>query len=259
MKDVEIKRTGIIIIEWLRPCDPKLGHELYNDIRYKESDDGTYFVRLYSVSNKKEFIDSLQTIINSTTAEMLLTLHIVGHGNENGLGPDKDNFINWRELFSYTRQLNIILNNTLLLVLSSCIGGGILSFIEPDKRAPYMAFIANTRSVLIKDARKGFPNFYDGYKTPLDFKDALLRLNASIDFNEELEPGVKKTEFFIMSASNTFDEVFNPDRDSVNFNNIIDKLMPPNPAIPQELRRLKARELFIAEGKRLKPFFTFQE
>lgn len=259
MNDVEIARTGIIIIEWLRPCDPKLGQELYNDIRDKETYFENYFVELYSVSNKNEFIDSLQKIIDSTKEGSLLTLHIVSHGYENGLGTDMNNFVNWAELFSYTRQLNIILHNTLLLVLSSCVGGGILSYIEPEKRAPYMAFIANTRSVLIKDARKGFPLFYKGYKTPLDFKDALSRLNDSIDFTEELEPGIKKTEFFIMSASHTFDEVFNPDRDVENFNRIIDKLLPPNSIIPQELRRIKARELFIAEGKRLKPYFTFQD
>ena len=122
-----------------------------------------------------------------------------------------------------------------------------------------MAFIANTRSVLIKDARNGFPLFYKDYRTPLDFHEALLRLNGSIDFTEEIEPGVKKTEFFIMSASHTFDEVFNPDRDIKHFNSVVDKIMPPNPLIPQELRLEKARELFIAEGKRLKPYFMFQK
>ena len=259
MEDVEIKRTGIVIIEWLRPDDPKLGEELYNNILYKEREYENYFVKLYTVSNKDEFTSTLQNLIDSIKEGTLLTLHIVAHGCEDGLGPDMKNFVNWKELFSYTRQLNIILHNTLLLILSSCVGGGILSYIEPEKRAPYMAFIANTRSVLIKDARKGFPLFYNDYKTPLDFKEALLRLNGSIDFSEELEPGVKKTEFFIMSASHTFDEVFNPDRDPKHFDSIVDTLMPPTPFIPQELRREKARELFIAEGKRLKPYFLFQE
>ena len=259
MEDVEINRTGIVIIEWLRPGDPKLGKELYNNIIYKEEEYENYFVKLYSVSNKDEFTSTLQELIDSTKEGTLLTLHIVAHGCEDGLGPDIKNFVDWKELFSYTRQLNIILHNTLLLVLSSCVGGGILSYIEPQKRAPYMAFIANTRSVLIKDARNGFPMFYKDYKTPLDFNEALSRLNGSIDFTEELEPGVKKTEFFIMSASHTFDEVFNPDRDPKHFDSIVDTLMPPTPLIPQEFRREKARELFIAEGKRLKPYFLFQE
>lgn len=258
MTNIEIKKTGIIIIEWLKPKDPSLGKELYAEIKSKEIDYPNYFVEFYSVSNKEEFVNTLQKLINSITKGTLLTLHIVSHGCENGLGPDDADFIDWKELFFYTRQLNIILNNTLLLVLSSCVGGGILSFIEPEKRAPYMAFIANTRSVLMKDAKNGFSQFYKGYNTPLDFNDALLRLNGAIDFTEELEPGVKKTEFFIMSASHTFDEVFNPDRDPENFNTIIDKLMPPNPIIPQELRYQKARELFIEKGKRLKPYFMFE-
>lgn len=259
MEDMEITKTGIVIIEWLRPGDPKLGQELYNEIKHKETERDDYFVDIYSASNKSDFLAVLQGLINTTEKGTIFTLHIVTHGCEDGLGLDPSNFVNWRELFFYTRKLNIKMHNTLLLVLSSCVGGGILSYIEPEKRAPYMAFIANTRSVLIKDARNGFSQFYRDFYTPLDFSNALVRLNRAIDFSEELEAGVKKTEFFIMSASHTFDEVFNPDRDPEYFNSIIDKIMPPNPMMSQELRRIKARELYIEKGKRLKPYFIFQE
>lgn len=256
---MEITKTGIVIIEWLRSGDPKLGRELYDEIEHKEAERDSYFIKIYSVSNKGEFLAVLQDLIDTTEEGTIFTLHIVTHGCEDGLGLDIANFVNWKELFSYTRKLNIKMHNTLLLILSSCVGGGILSYIEPEKRAPYMAFIANTRSVLIEDAKNGFSQFYRDFFTPLDFKDALARLNGAIDFSEELEPGVKKTEFFIMSASHTFDEVFNPYRDPGHFDSIIDKIMPPDPLIPQELRRIKAKELYIEEGKRLKPYFMFQE
>lgn len=259
MEDVEITKVGIVIIEWLRLKDAKLGRELYNEVKHKEDERDDYFVKLYSVLNKDEFLAALQDLIDTTEEGTIFTLHIVTHGCESGLGLDRDNFVNWKELFSYTRKLNIKMHNTLLLILSSCVGGGILSYIEPEKRAPYMAFIANTRSVSFMDAKNGFSQFYRDFFTPLDFKDALERLNGAIDFSEELEPGVQKTEFFIMSASHTFDEVFNPHRDPIHFNSIIDKIMPPNPMIPQEQRRIKAKELYIEKGERLKPYFMFQE
>ena len=259
MENIEITKIGIVIIEWLRPKDPKLGRELYDEIKHKEVERDNYFVKIYSVSNKDEFLKSLQDLIDTTEEGTTFTLHIVTHGCEDGLGLDIANFVKWKELFFYTRKLNIKMHNTLFLVLSSCVGGGILSYIEPSERAPYMAFIASTRSVLIKDAMNGFSKFYKDYFTPMDFKDALVRLNEAIDFSEELEPGVKKTEFFIMTASHTFDEVFNPDRDPGHFNSLIDKIMPPDPSIPQELRRKKAKELYIEEGKRLKPYFMFEE
>ena len=244
MEDLNINRTGIVILQWLRNEDPQLGEELYFQIRNKETQFDNFFVTFYKATNQKEFTDSLQKMIDTLEEGTIFTLHIVAHGYEDGLGTDLSTSIKWKELFYYTRQLNIKMHNTLLIVLSSCVGGGILSYIDPTQRAPYMAFIGNTRDVLIKDARKGFPLFYEGYRSPLDFVKGLKALNESIDFSEELEPGKRKTEFFIMSAAQSFDEIFNPDRDPIFFAKVVSKIMPPNQIIPQELRIQKAKELF---------------
>lgn len=258
MKNFEIIKEGIVIIQWLRDGDPQLGEELYNQIKHKVEERDNYFVDYYKVDSKARFIAVLQQLIIETEEGTIFTLHIVSHGDEERIGTEIDkNEMRWGELFYYTRQLNVIMGNNLLLVLSSCDGGGILSHIEPEERAPYKAIIGNTREVVMGDAQKGFAAFYSDYYNILDFPQALTALNRAIDFSKEIEPGREKTEFFIMSAEQSFSEVFNPDRNPAHFENIVNQLMPPNSQIPQELRIEKAKELFRKRGEKLKPYFNF--
>ena len=187
-------------------------------------------------------------------------MHIVTHGYEDGLGLEiKTNEIKWAELFTYTRQLNEIMGNNLLLVLSSCVGGGILSCLQPDQHASYRAIIVNTREVVMKDAINRFHAFYSKYYNILDFVESIKALNNAIDFSQEIEPGRKKVEFFIMSTKQSFDEVFNPDRDPAFFKSVVEKILSPNEVIPQELRVQKAKELFKKKGQELKPHFMFMD
>lgn len=259
MNNFEITKQGIVIIQWLKGGDPQLGEALYNTIKYKEVELENYFVEYYKVDTKRDFQAVLLALIDKTVEGTLFTLHIVSHGNMNGIGTTIDDMVIWSELFHYTRILNITMGNKLLLVLSSCVGGGILSHIEPEDRAPYWAIIGNTREVMMEDAYKGFAAFYADYNNILDFPKAIKALNEEIDFTIEIKPERKKTEFFIMSSEHSFDEIFNPDRDPVHFRTLVDKLMPPNPFIPQELRVEKAKELYRKKGEELKPHFCFQD
>lgn len=260
MKNFEITRAGVVIIQWLMYADPQLGEDLYNQLKHKEAERQNYFVDYYKVDNRNEFVAVLQKLVDETKEGTIFTLHIVAHGYEAGIGTVVGtDEVRWAELFHYTRQLNVTMGNNLLLVLSSCIGGGILSHIEPEERAPYRAVIANTRPVMMADAQKGFAAFYADYYDMLDFPKAIQALNAQIDLSEEIEPGKKKVEFFIMSAEQSFNEVFNPDRDPAFFATVVDKIMPPNPMIPQELRVEKAKKLFRKRGEKLRAHFCFKD
>lgn len=150
MKNFEITKEGIVIIQWLKLGDPQLGEVLYSQLKHKEIERDNYFVEYYKVDNRDEFVAVLQKLIDETKEGTIFTLHIVSHGYEGGIGLEVGtNEVRWGELFHYTRQLNELMGNNLLLVLSSCVGGGILSHIEPEQRAPYRAIIANTRAVMM--------------------------------------------------------------------------------------------------------------
>ena len=45
MKDFEVTKEGIVIIQWLRDTDPQLGEDLYNTLKVKESERDNYFVK----------------------------------------------------------------------------------------------------------------------------------------------------------------------------------------------------------------------
>ena len=40
---------------------------------------------------------------------------------------------------------------------------------------------------------------------------------------------------------------------------IVNKILPLNDSIPQELRVVKAKEIFKRKGEKLRPFFTFND
>ena len=133
-----------------------------------------------------------------------------------------------------------------------------MPYIESEKRGVYTAVIANTRKVLMSDAHIGFSAFYANYYNILDFSKSLEALNTSIDFSKDID-GQKKTEFFVMTAEHSFDEVFNPERDPVFFESVVNKILPINDHIPQELRIIKAKEIFKRKGDELRPYFTFND
>jgi hypothetical protein len=62
-----------------------------------------------------------------------------------------------------------------------------------------------------------------------------------------------------MTAEHSFDEIFNPERDPVFFESIVNKILPLSDSIPQELRVVKAKEIFKRKGEKLRPFFTFND
>ena len=101
MKNFDITKEGIVVIQWLRDTDPQLGEDLYNTLKVKESERNNYFVKYYKARTANEFKTVLQELIDTTQQGTLFTLHIVTHGYERGLGLEiKTNEIKWAELFT---------------------------------------------------------------------------------------------------------------------------------------------------------------
>ena len=260
MPDKETTSIRIEIVQFLTEDDEQQGMELYEVIKRIEAEDPIYKVKPHEVHTKEQFLKALDDICDSITEPTLLTLHIDSHGCEEGIGIDgRANFISWTELFDHIRPINEKLHNTLMLVLSVCTGAGIMTRLEPQKRAPYMAYIANTREITFPDAAKAFPEFYRTYRTVLDFPAALKALNDTIDFSEPLPDGRKKTEFFVYSSKELFDQVMNPDRDPENFRKIALSMRYTDPSMTDEEKIEVARRMIIKEADRLRPYFNFQD
>src|SRR5690606_16574054 len=112
--------------------------------------------------------------------------------------------------------INIKMGHLLIVILSMCKGGAIISYIEPDKRAPYRACIGASRDLTEDEVARGFSAFYDRYTNMLNIAEGMEALDAEIDgINPE-----KKT-FWCFSAESIFDLTFNPDRDPKQFRKIV--------------------------------------
>ncbi|MCL3782692.1 hypothetical protein EMN47_20085 [Prolixibacteraceae bacterium JC049] len=215
--DTEITSKGIIVIQSLNEDDKKTGDELHDDVlRYKKYLDKDTFVELYNVSTVDEFIKRIKLIEDSMTVGTIFTLHLETHGNENGIYLSSGEYVSWKLFFDIIRPINIKMCNLLILTMAMCKGGEILSYIKPEKRAPYLAFIASHRNITQDEVARGFGAFYREYTDQLDINKGINALNLEIDGKSP-----KKNTFWCFTSKEVFDLTFNPDRDPTNFQLIV--------------------------------------
>lgn len=257
MNEVEITRRRLEIVQWL-PSTDVTGQMLYESVSKNMISYPDFEVRLSSVNSQSEFIQLLKQIASEASPDNWLTLHIIAHGDENGIGASSADRIFWKDLFALTRSINEV-TQTLTLVMSSCVSAGIMSLIEPHLRAPFMFFVANTRSVMVNDARNGFPEFYKDYTSPLSLPKSVERLNSTIDFSQPLPDGNSKHPFYCQSVAYIFDNVFDPGRPESNFEKIMRVKYAERGLIITEQDIVREKKAYKEKAQQLKPYFLFQE
>lgn len=97
--------------------------------------------------------------------------------------------------------------------MAMCKSIAMISAIDPEKRAPYRAFICTTRKVTSDEIYRGFLAFYDKYFNLLDISHALTALQNEVKDDNGYSP------FQVLSAESVFDETFNPNR---NISGLVD-------------------------------------
>lgn len=162
--NTEIKRWGIVVIQSLYPNDVKTGENLYHDVlQYKEYHKRESFSSFYDVNSSKEFRLAVQGIEKSILEGDILTLQIETHGCDEGIGFNNGEILKWKDFYNIIRPLNIKTGHLLFVVMAMCKSIAMISAINPEKRAPYRAFICTTRKVTSDEIYRGFLAFYDKY------------------------------------------------------------------------------------------------
>lgn len=199
--DIEITRFGIIVIQSLREEDKKTGEELERDVlRYKEHLHENSFVRLFNVENLSDFERILNQIIDTTTPGEIFTLHFETHGSRNGIQLASGEFITWKQFYDCIRPINIKLNNLLLIVMASCYGASLISYLDPMQRAPFLAFVGARRILTEDEVRRSFSAFYHEYTNPLDIVESMKAINFEID-----EGNLSRQTFLCLTSEKLFD------------------------------------------------------
>lgn len=199
--DSDIKQWGIIVFQSLSYDDIKTGEILYNDIlRYKNHYNKECFTNFYNVNSVKEFYAKIKIVENTLNEGDILTLQIETHGHDDGIAFSNGDILSWKDFYDIIRPINIKTGHLLLLVLAMCNSIAMMSYINPEQRAPYRAVICTTRNVSADEIERGFNAFYDNYFNLLDTFKALSYLQKEIKDSNGVSP------FQILSAESIFDE-----------------------------------------------------
>lgn len=213
----EITKYTIVIIQSLKEDDLKTGKMLYDTlsaslpIKYPDTS-----VKFYDVKDKKELAVAFHDIYNGIEDGELITLQIEAHGCEDGVDLASGELVTWQQFFGVIRPINEKMLNLLLVCMSMCYGGALITQFEPEKRAPYRAFIGAGDTIKAGVLQDGFTAFYENYHHLLDSFAAFEAMKkATIDANTGRSP------FWMMTSEDVFQRTLDPDRDPDNFKHIV--------------------------------------
>jgi hypothetical protein len=255
----EITKYTIVIIQSLKDGDLKTGKILHDTLSAslpKKYPDTT--VKFYDVKDKKELAVAFHEIYNGIEEGELITLQIEAHGCEDGVDLASGELVTWQQFFGVIRPINVKMLNLLLVCMSMCYGGALISHLEPEKRAPYRAFIGAGSTIKAGVLLDGFSAFYENYHHLLDSFAAFEAMKkATIDANTGRSP------FWMMTSEDVFQRTLDPDRDPDNFKHIVSeqyvKQKIEGKDITREQVAKEVRDLLAETYKRYYENFTFRD
>ena len=262
MKSEEVKGFGIIIIESLKENDKKTGSILYDEtIKYKKFSEIHFTSYLYKISTRNELFKILEHIIEKVKNDKFFPLlHLEMHGYEKGIELASNEIVKWVELMDYFRQINVLLSNRLIIMLSMCKGIFIGSSIDPSKRAPFNYIIGANSEIYEDELLIGYQTFYENYLFTFDPIKSLEKMN--IESNG-------KRKFFMLDSESCFDDIVNPDRDPIRFLKLVNEFSIKEKNTNKDMKdksieevkkyiEIKLRNIFI-EHKDNRDFFLMND
>lgn len=227
----------IYIIESLPKSEKHTGKELFNDTitRYIQ-----YFSKSIEhdytfVNSRQEFENKLKSILNRTTEQNELILHIEAHGGFEEMQFSNGELMKWTDLENILIDINFKSKNKLHLNLATCHGMHIAEKINLKKTAPYKSYISALRTLkpseIIADNTLLYKsiietqNLYEAYiefcklnpKTQLRLKDIETAMKFILSIQVSRFLGHKSL------IKDFFDNYLNVDIDVTNLNKLEDE------------------------------------
>ena len=255
----EINKYTIVIIQSLKEGDLKTGELLYDNLSsslpLKFPDTS---VKFYDVKDKRELAEIVYKIYNDIEDGEVLTLQIEAHGCEEGIGLASEELVTWEQFFGIIKPINQKMLNLLLVCMSMCYGGALITHFEPQKRAPYRAFIGTGSTIKAGILLDGFTAFYENYHNLLDSFAAFEAMKKAT-----IDASTGKSPFWMMTSEDVFQKTLDPDRDPDNFKHIVNdqyvKQKVEGKDVTWEQVANEIRELLTETYKRYYENFTFRD
>lgn len=255
--EVDITKFKVVVIESLHEKELHTGHNLYEGelVPISKADD-SFVPSYFSVTTVSEFEGIIKDVCENIRTNELVTLHIEAHGDEEkGLYLSSQEYLDWRRLVDMCRLLNEKLNGLLILTTAVCNSMHLLAYIDPFKRAPFLAVIVANDIVKVDQLERGYIAFYQNYKNILGFFNATGALVTELG-NRDCHP------FRIMTAEEYFDDFIHPERyygvvsHAVNGLFCMKRAVDPN--YTKEQAEVEYRDL-INEIAKNRDFFLFRD
>ncbi len=211
-------KIGIAIIQSLLDNERQTGKELFDTtIKYIQYSKPFLESDFFDVSNKEDFFDVLQKIIQvAKTENKFYFLHFEAHGNDEGISMKNGEQITWPELLPKIQELNIFYKNNLSVHLAVCNGNSFLRAINPIERSPFAFIIGSFETIYNNDILTAFEVFYTNFFSDFNIVNAF----------EKMRKISEKSDFSIISAWHIIDlviELQNNSNDKQKMLDLIDE------------------------------------
>lgn len=173
--------THVVVIESLEEDEPRTGKVLADFLGpLDERAACGVGVAYMTCEHRGEFIEMIGGLIRAAVDQKACpVLHIECHGDEvHGLQFANGSEMPWRELAEVLAALNRATGFNLLVVVSACYGGHLLSELVCGHPAPCLALIGPTDEVSPSDIMAGFMRFYRKLFASLNASQAVAALRS---------------------------------------------------------------------------------
>ena len=192
-RNLDIRVSRLLILEWLPPEDDQTGKELAHRIR-----DLDMPVDYVQCKSKDEVLFALRRAAQASSEANVAIVHIEAHGEDgddnvprgssgrDGLGHSA--LLSWEELGAELRPINLATKFNLIVVGAACYGEGLLIAVEPRLPVPFVVAVGYTGKVAVRSLRDALTQFYHlllGQNWP--FGEALDAANREHHFDTDSE------------------------------------------------------------------------
>jgi len=257
----EVKTFGIVIFESLYSNEIKTGTELKDGLlKYKKFQVDEMDIVVIEISTKKELLDGLIELRRKVEEEFYYPIiQFEIHGYDDGICTNKGECISWSEIVPLLSEINVLLRNTLLILLGVCKGASIIKYTSLEKRAPFRSLIGSSGDLTTKQIQEGFHAFYDTFFFSMDI----------LESTKVLRDKIGSDQIGIMLIEDIFDQIFDPKRDESNYKRMMkinkEELLEKYPMLKnvEEVKLNKIAEKILLEiydaGKETRSFYLMED
>ncbi len=180
------------------------GNRLQDDLSISAIfSNGVVSTKLIDIKDKQQFFSCLsnirQDILDGKYAPII---HIEAHGNSDmtGLVLATNESVTWKEMKQPLSEINKATRFNLIVCVSACYGGSLVSQLVPNDRSPCWGLVGPKIEMYPDDLLKGFTGFYEELFRTQSGGKALKRLNEGREGEE--------ANYFFTTAEKMFEFVW---------------------------------------------------